>query len=176
MSWEGYAKLEVSGAMLKPGFCIYLMEIRHANERLFYLGMTGDPNYPSARAAFHRLSGHLELTHHSTQNQLKLAFDEKGIAIENCHVVMHHFPIKGFKPWTRTTTMRWEELKKHFDTPEYHDYKKHQRQVLRLEKALIAHYSQQLGKQLLNRTSGKQDDSSLLDYEAMRKQIDHIIQ
>jgi len=174
MSWEGYQKLEVSGSWLKPGFCIYLMDISHTDKRFFYIGMTGDPNYPSARAAFHRLSGHLELTHHSTQNQLKTAFDQNNMRIEDCHITMHHFPIGGFTPW-KLSSMKWEELNKYRTTPEYLAYKKHQQKVLQLEKALIYTYSQQLGNRLLNRTKGKQYKTVLQDFKAMTEQLNTII-
>lgn len=175
MNWKGYAKLEVEGSLLKPGFCIYLMEIRHEKDKLFYLGMTGDPIYPSARAAFHRLSGHLELTHHSTQNQLKVAFDEKGIDLENCRVIMHHFPIPGFIKWELTKTMRWDELNRHRDTPEYRHYKANQEQVLSLEKALIYWLKKELVERLLNKTKGKRSESILAKNADMKKFIEQII-
>ena len=73
-----YNTLEIPGSFLVPGFSIYVLEIRKEKEKWFYIGMTGDPYYPPARAAFHRISGHLELSRGSTQNQLMLAFKKAG--------------------------------------------------------------------------------------------------
>ncbi len=73
-----YNTLEIPGSFLVPGFSIYVLEIRKEKEKWFYIGMTGDPYYPSARAAFHRISGHLELSSRSTQNQLQIALRKIG--------------------------------------------------------------------------------------------------
>lgn len=90
--------LEIPGSILVPGFSIYVLEIKKEREKWFYIGMTGDPHYPSARAAFHRISGHLELSKRSTQNQLRIALSEKlGIKddkdLEKITIEMYHYPI-----------------------------------------------------------------------------------
>lgn len=72
-----YNTLEIPGSFLVPGFCIYVLEIVKEKQKWFYIGMTGDPHYPSARAAFHRISGHLELSKRSTQNQLQIVMKEQ---------------------------------------------------------------------------------------------------
>ena len=59
------------------------IEITDRKQKWYYIGMTGDPYYPSARAAFHRISGHLELSSSSTQNQLQIALKENGIVKNN---------------------------------------------------------------------------------------------
>jgi len=66
-----YTTLEIPGSFLVPGFCIYVLEIVKEKQKWFYIGMTGDPHYPSARSAYYRLVGHLELNQRSTQNQLR---------------------------------------------------------------------------------------------------------
>ena len=101
--WNGYDTLEIKGNMLMPGFSIYLLEIRDRGKLFYYVGMTGDPYFPSARSAFHRLSGHLELTANSTQNQLIIGIKEqmelKDEDFVNLQIKMHHFPISGFIKW-----------------------------------------------------------------------------
>ena len=72
-----YNTLEIPGSFLVPGFCIYVLEIVKEKQKWFYIGMTGDPHYPSARSAYYRLVGHLELNQRSTQNQLRIALKEK---------------------------------------------------------------------------------------------------
>jgi hypothetical protein len=112
--------LSFSGKLLIPGFSIYLMEVtidgvHQENDpnkellRWYYIGMTGDNYYPSARSAFHRISGHLELAGASTQNQLY-----KGIAglvgdrhrkegkyseksWEDVNITMTSYPIGGYE-------------------------------------------------------------------------------
>ena len=77
-----YNTLEIPGSFLVPGFCIYVLEIVKEKQKWFYIGMTGDPHYPSARSAYYRLVGHLELNQRSTQNQLRIAMREKmGITV-----------------------------------------------------------------------------------------------
>ena len=110
-----YNTLEIPGSFLVPGFSIYVLEIRKENEKWFYIGMTGDPHYPSARAAFPRIAGHLELSTRSTQNQLRIAMKEKlGVLTDDdfkkTTIKMHHYPIEGFK---RITEKNW--TKKQFN-------------------------------------------------------------
>ncbi len=72
-----YKTLEIPGSFLVPGFCIYVLEIVKEKQKWFYIGMTGDPHYPSARSAYYRLVGHLELNQRSTQNQLRITVNQK---------------------------------------------------------------------------------------------------
>ena len=148
--------IEIPGAFLVPGFSIYVLEVIKDNKKWFYIGMTGDPYYPSARSAFHRLSGHLEKSKGSTQNQLKIALHEKlGITndkeLSKLTFRMYHYPISGFREFTADIfdTITVSELK---NTGEYEDYKRSQRLVHTLEKALIF----KLGEKRLNKTNGKQ--------------------
>jgi hypothetical protein len=70
--------LEIDGRFLVPGVSIYLLEVecryKKYSGKYFYVGMTGDNYYPSARSAMHRLAGHIEKAKPSTQNQLSKGF------------------------------------------------------------------------------------------------------
>src|ERR1039458_3192357 len=101
---KNYQSLAVPGSFLLPGFSIYLLEIdlkkNGEKNKWFYIGMTGDPFYPSARAPFHRISGHLELSKHSTQNQLMVALRKQGVDENDYNdltINMHHYAIDGYK-------------------------------------------------------------------------------
>ena len=150
-----YNTFEFSGALLVPGFSIYLLEVIKENNKWFYIGMTGDPHYPSARSAFHRLSGHLELSKRSTQNQLLLALKEK-VGIKNEEDMdkltfrMHFFAIPGFKK-INDKALDNETVNQLKKTEGYKEYKKIQSQVSILENALIY----ELKGSLLNKTHGK---------------------
>jgi len=152
-----YNRLELSGSLLVPGFSIYLLEIIFNNEKWFYIGMTGDPFYPSARAAFHRISGHLELSKHSTQNQLMLALQDKGIKDDTFHklsIIMHHYPINGFNKWP-FDDMKAVTIKSNQNTSAYIKYKKIQQKVETLEDALI--FNLRKNKiNILNKTLGQE--------------------
>jgi len=63
-------RIELPGAQFRRAYLLYVIEIRHGKEQYFYVGQTGDNNYVTARPAFRRLSGHLEDTGQSTQNQV----------------------------------------------------------------------------------------------------------
>jgi hypothetical protein len=149
-----YNTLEIPGSFLIPGFSLYVLEIMKDSKKWFYIGMTGDPHYPSARAAFHRISGYLELAKRSTQNQLRIALKEKlGILTDEdlakINIKMHHFPIEGFKKITdhMLDNETVQQLKK---TEEYWNYKAIQNKILLLENALIF----KLKDKLLNKTDG----------------------
>ncbi len=169
-----YNKLEMDGTLLVPGFSIYVLEIKREKEKWFYIGMTGDPHYPSARAAFHRISGHLELSRHSTQNQLQIALKEKlGISTDDdfrkITITMHHFPIKGFKRISEK--LDGETMKGLKQTRAYKEYKKVQQQVLALENALIFY----LKKKLLNKTAGVAVRTSDIPFREIYNKIVEIV-
>ena len=174
---KGYDKFEMNGSFLIPGFSIYLLEIIKGKKRFFYIGMTGDPFYPSARAAFHRLSGHLEKTKTSTQNQLWNALRDKAgiqnpIDFAKLCIKMHHFPIKGFTKWTGEN-MHHESIKESVMTKEYLDYKKIQGEVLTLEKSLINAFA---SPQLLNLTKGKKTADDFGKNKSIYNDIKNIIE
>jgi len=185
-----YNTLEIPGSFLVPGFSIYVLEISGVFDKLisdeysdtinkkqkwFYIGMTGDPYYPSARAAFHRISGHLELSSRSTQNQLQIALKESKIVkddkdLEKLNIKMHHFPIKGFNRITdkllSTDTMI--QLKR---TPAYKNYQKQRQKILVLENALIF----ELKDKLLNKTEGVALRTNQIPYPEIYKNIIELV-
>lgn len=170
-----YNTLEIPGSFLVPGFCIYVLEIVKEKHKWFYIGMTGDPHYPSARSAYFRLVGHLELNNRSTQNQLRVALKEKiGIISEedfkNVTIKMHHYPIPGFKKLNVKLSDN-EAVKQLKLTPAYKEYKKIQQQVLALENALIF----ELKDKLLNKTEGVALRTSLVPYPEIYKSIIELV-
>jgi len=166
-----YNTLEIPGSFLVPGFSIYVLEIRKENEKWFYIGMAGDPHYPSARAAFPRIAGHLELSSRSTQNQLRIAMQEKlGITTDDdfrkITINMHHYPIVGFKKITNKT-LDDETVKELKQTAAYKEYKIIQRKVLALENVVIF----DLKDKLLNKTKGKKIKVEEIHYPEVYKSI-----
>jgi len=167
--------LEIPGSFLVPGFCIYVLEIVNEKQKWFYIGMTGDPHYPSARTAFHRISGHLELSKRSTQNQLRIALKEKlGIATDDdlrkITIKMHHYPIEGF---TRITDKQLNNatMKQLVKTQAYNNYQKLRKKVLTLENVLIF----ELKEKLLNKTEGVAIKTSLVPYPEIYKSIIELV-
>ena len=174
---QGYGLMEISGSFLIPEFSIYLLEIIKGKKRFFYIGMTGDPFYPSARAALHRLSGHLEKTKTSKQNQLWIALrDIVGIKdpseFAKLNIKMHHFPIKGFKKWSGES-MQHKIINESKNSKEYLDYKKIQNDVLKLEKELIHAFK---SPKLLNLTRGKKNDDNFAKHKIIFKDIKQIFE
>ncbi len=152
-TWDGYRQLEFSGSFLIPGFSVYVLEIEKSGQKHFYIGMTGDPFYPSARAAFHRLSGHLEKGAKSKQNQLWIALQtrlniQSEADLMTLNIRMHHFPIEGFKKWV-LTDLHHKNIKANQSRKEYRVYKEMQQEVFALEQALIANFK---NNALLNQT------------------------
>lgn len=62
--------IELVGEQFRRAYLLYVMEICHNKDRYYYVGQTGDNKYITARPAFRRLSGHLQDTGKSTQNQV----------------------------------------------------------------------------------------------------------
>ncbi len=172
--WEGYDTLEIKGNMLMPGFSIYLLEIRYTGKpRYYYVGMTGDSYFPSARSAFHRISGHLELAK-STQNQLITGIKEQMLLKDedfvNLHLKMHHFPISGF--------VKWNGKVSEFDNNcvEYNNYKIGQEKVRVFENTMIHFLKEKIGVRLLNKTQGNKITDGFGDYEQIFTDISGILE
>jgi hypothetical protein len=149
-----YTKLELPGALLVDGFSVYLIEVEYAGTNYYYVGMTGDNHYRSARAGFYRLVGHLEYQNRrSTQNQLLKALAEimkthsrreLNQKIDKALITFHHFPIDGFVPDPNLKL-----------ASEDNGYRKLRQEVLDLENALIHRLRPKLSSRLLNDTKGK---------------------
>lgn len=170
-----YNTLEIPGSFLVPGFCIYVLEIVKEKQKWFYVGMTGDPHYPSARSAYYRLVGHLESNTRSTQNQLRIALKEKmGINsdedFKNVTIKMHHYPIPGFKK-SSVKLSDIEAVKQLKNTQEYKDYKEIQQKVLALENALIF----ELKVKLLNKTKGQSIKQETIPFSDIYKSIIELV-
>lgn len=158
MNTNDYTLLQFNGRLLYPSFSIYLFEITHDTKgKFFYLGMTGDNHYPSARSILHRLAGHIDVLKKSTQNQFikglkKDIFDKEDLSSDDLckiNVSLHHWPIKGFKKWVGNM----KEIDK--KSIEYEKYKKTQSEVSNLEKKLIR-YCKDNGYNLLNKAHSKE--------------------
>ena len=117
MSKVKYRTIEIDGALFDEGFCIYLMELKDGADTFFYVGMTGDNYYPSARSAFHRLSGHFDRAERSTQNQLGKHIGERG-SYAGIKLKMHYFPIEGFIPIEGASKKKGDKEKKPKKEPE----------------------------------------------------------
>lgn len=170
-----YNTLEIPGSFLVPGFCIYVLEIVKEKQKWFYIGMTGDPHYPSARSAYYRLVGHLELNQRSTQNQLRIAMKEKmGINNDNdfndVTIKMHHYPIPGFTKLNVKLSDN-EAVKQLKHTQEYKDYKEIQQKVLTLENVLIF----ELKDKLLNKTQGQSINKEVIPFPAIYRSIIELV-
>lgn len=170
-----YNTLEIPGSFLVSGFCIYVLEIVKEKQKWFYIGMTGDPHYPSARSAYYRLVGHLELNKRSTQNQLRIAMKEKmGINndedFKNVTIKMHHYPIPGFKK-AGVKLSDNEAVKQLKQTQVYKDYKEIQQKVLALENALIF----ELKDKLLNKTKGQSTKQEAISFPDIYKSIIELV-
>lgn len=157
-----YNKLEFSGAMLKPGFSVYLFVITARKKKFYYVGMTGDGFYPSARSAIHRLSGHFELRNKSTQNQMKKVFftENEGWGVSS--VAMYHFPIKGFRPLSgKKKNINSGKLKgKKKEKNEI--YKETRKKVHDFEEYLIYRLRKKMTERCLNKTK---EPRKIKDYE-----------
>jgi hypothetical protein len=151
--YENYSCIEFSGLALHPTFSIYLFEIEKGGKKFFYVGMTGDGHYPSARSILHRLAGHIDLGKKSTQSQFIKGLKEEIFGgkenltaedWETLHIKLHHWPIPGFEPWEGDLSNLDKE------SAAYKKYKASQSEVLNLERMIIA----KLGPKLFNRTKG----------------------
>ena len=133
-----YNTIEIDGVLFDDGFSIYLMELMDGSNTFYYVGMTGDNYYPSARSAFHRLGGHFDRAAQSTQNQLGAHIGKRD-SYEGLKLRMHHFPIGGYSAIEGASNKKGDE--NYFGGPKYRnkytDYKSAQTEVAKLEKHII---------------------------------------
>lgn len=158
--WKDYNVIEFSGKMLKPEFSVYLFEIKTKADRYFYVGMTGDGYYPSARSAIHRLSGHFERNIRSTQNQVSLAISKNGkLNLEDAKITMHHWPIPGFEVWSEPLKGFKPERLKDLQRKKYKKYQLERNKILKLEQYLIWFVNSMHGDNCFN------DNSQIVQFD-----------
>lgn len=152
--------ITIPGQALQSGFCVYVQEVLHNDQALgYYVGMTGDNHYPSARSPFHRLAGHFDRASRSTQRQLGKAIDALLVAhnldLPDITLRMHYYPISGFTAIPEASNKKGAD--NYFGLPEFATellvYRNRRREVLALENHLI-HLFKTRSRQLLNKTSG----------------------
>ena len=63
-------ELKFSGALIERGFWLYVWRVSHKNERVLYVGRTGDSSSKYAASPFNRLGQHLDIRPNATANTL----------------------------------------------------------------------------------------------------------
>lgn len=178
-NWKNHSCIEFSGLALHPTFSIYLFEIEKGEEKFYYVGMTGDGHYPSARSILHRLAGHIDLGKKSTQSQFikglkKDAFKGKEKLTaedwETLHIKLHHWPIPGLEPWEGDLSgIDKEDI-------DYIKYKETQSEVLNLEKKIIVELKEKYPEKFLNNPKGKVSLESESKYLTIYNDIKNIVE
>ena len=69
--------IELKPEWFKVGYYVYIVVIEYRNNNYYYVGMTGDRKYETARSPFYRMGGHLSQLQSSTQNQIIKGLKEK---------------------------------------------------------------------------------------------------
>lgn len=141
------ATIIIPGRSLVSGFCVYIHEIIGPDGQAlaYYVGMTGDNHYPSARSPFHRLAGHFDRAAKSTQAQLANALREKLVEhhISDLTIKMHYYPISGYEPIAGATNKKGSGT--YFGLPQFarklQAYYKRRNMVLQLENHIITLFS-----------------------------------
>jgi hypothetical protein len=149
--------ITIPGKALQSGFCLYIHEIVNAQGSpvAYYVGITGDNHYPSARSPFHRLAGHFDRAAGSTQRQLGNAIESKfeDYLLEDLTIKMHYYSITGFAPITGATNKKGVN---HFSSPRFADklteFRIRRKEVLDLENWVISLFRDQ-DLLLLNKTT-----------------------
>ena len=62
--------IELQPEWFKMGYYVYIVVIEYKAKKYFYVGMTGDRKYETARSPFYRMGGHFSQIKSSTQNQV----------------------------------------------------------------------------------------------------------
>lgn len=168
-----YQTISLNGLALHPTFSVYLFEIEKEKQKYFYVGMTGDSHYPSARSILHRLAGHIDLSSRSTQSQFIKALKEKVFDkaelnredLTQLTIQLHHWPVEGFTPIS-------EDAFKNLDkaSADYKAYKAIQTKVLALESKVIGEYHDRL----LNKTKGDSNAEIEVGFQGIYDEIKKI--
>jgi hypothetical protein len=155
--------ITIPGQALQSGFCVYVQEVLHDENSLgYYVGMTGDNHYPSARSPFHRLAGHFDRAARSTQRQLGRAIDAllttHGLDLSDLTLRMHYYPISGFEPIKEASNKKGSA--NYFKLPQFAAkllaYRNRRREVLTLENHIIWLFHQG-SLNILNKTGGAEN-------------------
>lgn len=152
--------IEIPGTAFQPGFSVYIIEVIVDDVPFgYYIGMTGDGHYPSARSSFHRLAGHFDRSAASTQNQLGrvLAEEMADVDYRRFKVKKYSVPVSGFVPISGATKRKGDEtyFKAERFKPQYDAYLGRREAVAALEDNLIYLFKSDPTKRCLNKTSGK---------------------
>lgn len=172
---KNYQTISFNGLALHPTFSVYLFEIKKEDQKYFYVGMTGDSHYPSARSILHRLAGHIDLSSRSTQSQFIKALKEKVVEKEELNreelaqlsIQLHHWPIEGFTPFREDAFKKLDK-----SSADYKAYKEIQTKVLALESKIIGEYNDLL----LNKTKGDSNADIEVGFQGIYDEIKKIIE
>jgi hypothetical protein len=169
--------LEIPGSMLIPSFSVYLYHFKHPLGDYYYVGMTGDNYYPSARSAIHRLSGHFELQKRSTQNQLNKKIIELGGEqwIKDVIITYRHWPINGFAPILRTEEKFNPEMLDSKQQEAYKMFKLRRNQVLQLEQHLIIETAERFGARCWNKAIKRVGSAVPIEFKAIVDEFHNFI-
>ncbi len=94
--------IELQPEWFKMGYYVYIVVIEHKKKRYFYVGMTGDRKYETARSPFYRMGGHFSQIKSSTQNQIikgmknKLAIEDVESALTEMRFTYYSYLIESF--------------------------------------------------------------------------------
>jgi hypothetical protein len=94
--------IELQPEWFKMGYYVYIVLIQYKSKKYFYIGMTGDRKYKTARSPFYRMGGHFSQLKSSTQNQIikglqnKLSIDDVETALPNMRFTYYSYLIDLF--------------------------------------------------------------------------------
>ena len=73
------------GSLLQRGFWLYVWSVQTPDdERLIYVGRTGDTSSPNAQSPFRRIGQHVDPNPKSRNNALTRHLRERGVAPKHC--------------------------------------------------------------------------------------------
>ena len=162
--------ITIPASALKPGFSVYIIEVQYEGASSYYVGMTGDGHYVSARSSFARLAGHFDTSAASTQSQLRHALKKyyPRPLPDSVKIVKHHAAIPGFEPIEGTSNKKSDT--NYFRNDKYRaeveKYEKRRREVFALESYLIGLF-QQAPHRCFNRTSGSQSKPDTAEFDEL---------
>lgn len=81
-------QLTFDGGILERGFWLYVWRIQHQQEKVLYVGRTGDSSSRYASSPFSRLGQHLDIRPTATANTLLRNLQAAGFTPEKCNFEM----------------------------------------------------------------------------------------